>query len=209
MPSGGQLLAFIVTSLIVILLPGPSVMFVIGRALSYGRRKAVLTALGNAIGVFTASALVAVGLGAIVQESALAFAVVKYAGAAYLVYLGVRALRDGKGTLEVSRDEDSGRAALPVFEGFLVGLLNPKAILFFLAILPQFVDTGAGSATLQMLALGGMFAALAAACDSVWSFAAAAARDMLNAPRPKRVLARVGGTSLIGLGVAAAAGERA
>ncbi|WP_026922203.1 LysE family translocator [Glycomyces arizonensis] len=209
MPSGGQLLAFIVTSLIVILIPGPSVMFVIGRALSYGRRKAVLTALGNALGVLTAASLVAVGLGAVVQQSALAFAVVKYAGAAYLVYLGVRALRDRKSTLKMTGEEDSGRAALPVFEGFLVGLLNPKAILFFLAILPQFVDTDAGSATLQMLALGGIFAALAAACDSVWSFAAAAARDMLRAPRPQRVLARVGGCSLIGLGVAAAAGERA
>ncbi|GAB3660587.1 LysE family translocator [Glycomyces tarimensis] len=211
MPSGGQLLAFIVASLVIILIPGPSVMFIVGRALAYGRRKAVLTALGNCVGAFTAAALVAVGLGAVIQQSTLAYGIVKYAGAAYLIYLGVKALRDRKGMLRVPEAAETGprRTALPLFEGFLVGVLNPKAILFFLAILPQFVNPETGSAMLQMLVLGGIFAALAAVCDSTWGLAASAARDMLNAPRPKRVLARVGGGSLIGLGIAAAAGERA
>lgn len=206
MPSSGQLLAFVVASLIVILIPGPSVLFSVGRALAYGRRKALLTALGNALGVFAAAALVAVGLGAVVQQSALAFGIVKYAGAAYLLYLGVKALRDRKGVLKVPEDAD--RAGLPVFEGFLVGVLNPKTILFFVAILPQFVAAGAGSATLQMLTLGGIFAALAIACDTMWVLAAAAARDMLNAPRPRRVLGGLGGASMIGLGVAAATAQR-
>ncbi|HEU5130386.1 MAG TPA: LysE family translocator [Glycomyces sp.] len=204
MPSGGQLLAFVVASLVVILIPGPSVLFSVGRALAYGRRKALLTAFGNALGVFAAAALVAVGLGAVVQQSALAFGIVKYAGAAYLVYLGVKALRERKGAITVPEDAD--RAGLPVFEGFLVGALNPKTILFFVAILPQFVD--AGAAPLQMLALGGIFAALAIACDSVWVLAAAAARDMLNAPRPRRVLGGLGGASMIGLGLAAATAQR-
>ncbi|HLU26847.1 MAG TPA: LysE family translocator [Glycomyces sp.] len=207
MPSGGQLLAFLVASLVIILIPGPSVMFSVGRALAYGRRKAVLTTVGNAGGEFAAAALVAVGLGALVQQSALVFNVVKYAGAVYLVYLGVKAFRDRKGVLKTP-EEGPERAGLPLFEGFLVGVLNPKTILFFVAILPQFVDAGTGSATLQMLVLGGIFAALAVACDTVWVLAASAARDMLNAPRPRRVLGGLGGASMIGLGVAAAAAQR-
>ncbi len=205
MPSGGQLLAFVVASLVVILIPGPSVMFSVGRALAYGRRKAVLTTVGNAGGEFAAAALVAVGLGALVQQSALVFNVVKYAGAVYLVYLGVKAFRDRKGVLKTP-EEGPERAGLPLFEGFLVGVLNPKTILFFVAILPQFVD--AGAAPLQMLTLGGIFAALAIACDTMWVLAAAAARDMLNAPRPRRVLGGLGGASMIGLGVAAATAQR-
>ncbi len=94
-------------------------------------------------------------------------------------------------------------------EGFLVGLLNPKMILFFLAILPQFIDGESGSATGQMLLLGATFAAIAALCDTVWGLVASAARDVLRRPRPKLILSRTGGASLIGLGIAAAAGERA
>ncbi|WP_460544704.1 LysE family translocator [Glycomyces halotolerans] len=211
MPSLAQLLAFSVTSLVIILIPGPSVMFVVGRALAYGRRKAVLTALGNAVGAFSAAALVALGMGAVMQQSTLAFNIVKYAGAAYLVYLGVKAFRDRKGMLAEPDAAEAGprRTALTMFEGFLVGALNPKTILFFLAILPQFVNPSGGSAVLQMLALGAIFAALAAACDTGWSFAAAAAREMLGSPRARRGLSRIGGTSMIGLGIAAAAGERA
>lgn len=211
MPSSAQFLAFVVASLIVILIPGPSVMFVIGRALAYGRRQAILTAWGNAAGTFCAAALAAVGLGALIQESALAFAVVKYAGAAYLIYLGVKALRDRKGLMAESEVESASpkRAVATMAEGFMVGLLNPKSILFFLAILPQFVNGASGSATAQMLLLGGTFAALAAACDTGWGLVASAARDALRRPRPKLVLARAGGTALIGLGIAAAAGKQA
>lgn len=211
MPSTPQFLAFIAASLILILIPGPSVMFVVGRAIAYGRRQAVLTAWGNAVGTFSSSALVAVGLGALIQESALAFAIVKYAGAAYLIYLGVKALRDRKG-LMASPDDEAGspkRVVATMAEGFMVGLLNPKSILFFLAILPQFVDTAAGSATVQMLVLGGIFAVLCAACDSVWGVVASAAREALKKPRPRLILGRAGGTALIGLGIAAATGERA
>jgi threonine/homoserine/homoserine lactone efflux protein len=211
MPSTAQFPAFVAASLILILIPGPSVMFVVGRAIAYGRRQAVLTAWGNATGTFCASALAAVGLGALVQESAVAFAIVKYAGAAYLIYLGVKALRDREGLMASPAAAAGGRrrALATMAEGFMVGLLNPKSILFFLAILPQFVDTAAGSATVQMLVLGGVFAVLAAACDTVWGVVASAARDALRRPRPRLILGRAGGTALIGLGVAAAAGERA
>jgi threonine/homoserine/homoserine lactone efflux protein len=211
MPSFAQFLAFVVASLILILIPGPSVMFTVSRALAYGRGPAVLTAWGNAVGTFAAAALAAFGLGALIQESALAFAIVKYAGAAYLVFLGVKALRDRKGLMPESEIEAAApkRALATMAEGFVVGVLNPKVILFFLAILPQFVDAEAGSVTAQMLLLGATFAVLAGACDSVWSVVAAAARDVLRRPRPKRLLNRAGGASLIGLGIAAAAGDRA
>lgn len=211
MPSTAQLLAFIATSLIIILIPGPSVMFVIGRALAYGRRKALLTAWGNATGTLCAASLAALGLGALIQQSTLAFGIVKYAGAAYLVYLGVKAFRDRKGLMNELDIADASpkRTVVTLAEGALVGLLNPKSILFFLAILPQFVNADAGSVTVQMLLLGGIFALLAAGCDSVWAVTAAAARHTLSTPRSKLVLGRVGGTSLIGLGIAAAAGERA
>lgn len=210
MPSTAQYLGFVVASLILILIPGPSVMFTVSRALAYGRTQAVLTAWGNAIGTFAAAALAAVGLGALIQESALAFAIVKYAGAAYLVYLGVKALRDRKGLMDTTEDEAGipKRALATMSEGFLVGLLNPKTILFYLAILPQFINADEGSATVQMLLLGATFAVLAAACDTVWGIVAAAARDVLRRPRAKLILNRTGGTALIGLGVAAAAGER-
>jgi threonine/homoserine/homoserine lactone efflux protein len=211
MPSTAQFLAFIVASLILILIPGPSVMFTVSRALVYGRRQAVLTAWGNASGTFLASALAAVGLGALIQESAVAFAIVKYAGAAYLVYLGAKALRDRKGLMAGPTDEPGSpkRALATMAEGFVVGLLNPKTILFYLAMLPQFINTQAGSATAQMLLLGAIFAMLAALCDTVWGLVASAARDILRRPRAKLVLNRTGGTALIGLGIAAAAGERA
>lgn len=211
MPSVTQYLTFVAASLVLILIPGPSVMFVIGRALAYGRRQAVLTAWGNAAGTFVAASLAAVGLGALIQESALAFAIVKYTGAAYLVYLGVKALRDRKGLMAPAEDEGGSpkRAFATMAEGFVVGFLNPKSILFFLAILPQFVAPDAGSATVQMLLLGGTFAVLAAACDTVWGVVASAARDALRRPRPKLILSRAGGAGLIGLGIAAAAGDRA
>jgi threonine/homoserine/homoserine lactone efflux protein len=211
MSDTAHFLAFVAASLILILIPGPSVMFTVSRALIYGRRQAVLTAWGNAAGAFCASALAAVGLGALISESALAFSIVKYAGAAYLVYLGVKALRDRKGLMAPEDEELKApkRTLVTLVEGFMVGLLNPKTILFFLAILPQFVDPASGSATAQMLVLGGTFAVLAAGCDTVWGLVAAAARDVLRRPKSKLIMARTGGTALIGLGIAAAAGERA
>ncbi|THV40146.1 LysE family translocator [Glycomyces buryatensis] len=209
--STGQLLAFTATALVLIVIPGPSVMYVVGRALAAGRRQAVLSAIGNCAGEFTAAVLAAIGLGALLQQSALAFGIVKYAGAAYLIYLGVKALRGRKQESDEAEIEPVGRrrTTAMMFEGFLVGLLNPKSILFFVALLPQFVNPGAGSVTMQMLILGGIFAILAGVCDSLWALAASAARNMLSAPRPKRILAHIGGTSMIGLGVAAAAGDRA
>ena len=207
MPTTAQLLAFTAASVVIILIPGPSNLFVVGRALVYGRRKAVLTAVGNAVGEFAAAALVAIGLGTIVQQSALVFAIVKYAGAAYLIYLGVKAFRD-RGRLP-EQPETAGPGRVSAFEGFLVGVLNPKTVLFFLAMLPQFVNPAGGSPVAQMLVLGAVFAVIGCICDSLTGLVASTARGWFESPKARRVLGGIGGTSMIGLGVAAAAGDRA
>ncbi|GAB4000868.1 LysE family translocator [Glycomyces albus] len=207
MPTTAQLIAFCAASLVIILVPGPSVMFIIGRALAYGRKTALLTVVGNNLGEFAAAAFVAVGLGTVIAESTLAFNLVKYAGAAYLVYLGVKAFRD-RGRLLKTVDEGTptGRS---MFEGFLVGMLNPKSVLFFLAMLPQFVNPAGGSAAAQMLLLAAIYMVLGLACDTVTGLLASRVREWFESRRAKRILGGVGGTSMIGLGIAAAAGERA
>ncbi|WP_100444748.1 LysE family translocator [Glycomyces xiaoerkulensis] len=207
MPSVGQLLAFSAASVVIIVIPGPSVMFIVGRALAYGRKTALATVAGNNLGEFAAAAFVAVGLGAVVQQSALVFNVVKYAGAAYLIYLGVKAIRDRGRLLE---DPGAGRSdSKSVLEGFLVGMLNPKSVLFFLAMLPQFVNPAGASPVVQMLVLGLIYMTLGLVCDSFTGLLASTVRAWFESPRATRVLGGIGGASMIGLGAAAAAGERA
>jgi threonine/homoserine/homoserine lactone efflux protein len=184
MPTTAQLLAFTAASVVIILIPGPSDLFVVGRALVYGRRKAVLTAVGNAVGEFAAAALVAVGLGTIVARSAPVFAVVKFAGAAYLIYLGVKAFRDRGRLLEQPETASPGRVS--AFEGFLVGVLNPKTVLFFLAMLPQFVNPAGGSPMAQMLVLGAVFAVIGCLCDSLTGLVASTARGWFESPKARR-----------------------
>ena len=151
-----ELLAFAAAAFVLIVIPGPSVVFVIGRALAYGRSVALATVAGNSLGLFVVMVLVSLGLGALVAESAAVFTVVKVVGAAYLVWLGVQALRHGR-SLHVD-DPDAVRATLPwpvaVRQGFVVGVANPKAFMIFAAVLPQFVTPAAGRIPAQMLLLG-------------------------------------------------------
>lgn len=149
MPSTSQLAAFAVASFLFIQVPGPSLLFTIGRALTVGRRDALLSVVGNALGLVAQVVLVAVGLGAVVAASATAFTVLKLAGAAYVAYLGIQAIRhrgDARAALaaadegaDVSRPSSS---LASVRTGFLVGATNPKTIVFFVAFLPQFIDDG-------------------------------------------------------------------
>lgn len=213
MPTSSQWLAFVVASALFIQLPGPSLLFTIGRALTVGRRDALLSVLGNALGITTQVLLVAVGLGAVVAASTEAYLVLKVAGAAYVVYLGVQAIRhradarmalDAVDQAEVARA--SARRSLRV--GFTVGVTNPKTIVFFVAFLPQFVNESAGHAGIQLALLGLVFGAMCAASDSVWALAASKARDWF-ARRPTRLdkLGVAGGVMMIGLGTAMAASE--
>ncbi len=197
-----RLLAFTLTSIALIVVPGPSVLFVIGRALVLGRRGALLTVLGNSAGLFLQVVAVAVGVGELVERSVLVFEVLKLGGAAYLVYLGVQAVRHRAALSSVLQRAESPTSHRRLLrEGFVVGLSNPKSIVFFAAILPQFVDRSAGRLPLQLLLLGTEFMLLAMLLDSVWALAAGSARDWL-ARRPGRLaaLGGTGGVLMIGIG---------
>jgi threonine/homoserine/homoserine lactone efflux protein len=210
MPSSDHLIAFAIAAFVLIVIPGPSVLFTVSRALAYGRKAALTTVIGGAVGSFTAAAAVAVGIGAIVQTSTVVYSVIKFVGAAYLVYLGIQAIRHRRAlraAFEAEADAVSGRRTL--VQGFVVGVTNPKTVVFFAAILPQFVDPSAGRAWLQMVVLGAVFAVIALAMDSVWGVAAGAVRSWFA--RSSRRLDLVGGAAgltMVGLGVGLAVNGR-
>lgn len=197
-----NLWAFAVASLALIVIPGPSILFVIGRSLALGRKAGVLSVVGNALGMLPAVALVSLGVGSIVAESVVVFTVIKLVGAAYLVFLGVQAIRHRNahtGTAETTKARPSSRRLLG--EGFLVGVTNPKTIVFFVAVLPQFVAYDSGAIPVQMAILGLVFFAIALVSDSVWALSAGTARAWF-ARSPKRLskLTAGGGVMMIGLG---------
>ncbi len=199
-----QLLAFGLAALILIAIPGPSVVFVIGRALSYGRGVALATVLGNSAGLLVIVVLVALGLGVVVQESIVVFTVIKLAGAAYLMWLGVQAIRHRHG-FDVSDLPGSApllSTSTAVRQGFVVGVTNPKAFVMIAAVLPQFVDRGAGHVQGQMLLLGLVAFAIGLLSDALWAVVASQLRSWFNAsPRRGAAMGAAGGTSMIGLGV--------
>jgi threonine/homoserine/homoserine lactone efflux protein len=211
MVSTEHLLAFGLAALVLIAIPGPSVVFVIGRALAYGRAVALATVLGNSLGLLVILVLVACGLGVVVQESIAVFTVLKLLGAAYLVYLGVQAIRHRRG-FDVTASGvpaptlSRGRA---LRQGFVVGVSNPKAFMIFAAVLPQFVEPEGGDATTQMLVLGLLFAVLAAGLDALWGLAAGTARDWFaTSPARLRRLGGAGGLTMIVMGVGLAVSGR-
>ena len=197
-----NLWAFIVASIVLIVIPGPSVLFVIGRSLALGRLGGLLSVVGNALGMVPLVAAVALGVGALVAQSVVIFTIIKFAGALYLVYLGVQAIRHRADAAAAVNGAVATRSHWrQLGEGFIVGVTNPKTIAFFVAVLPQFVDFTAGSIPLQLFELGVVFIVLALLCDSVWALAASAARNWF-ARSPKRAahLAATGGVMMIGLG---------
>jgi threonine/homoserine/homoserine lactone efflux protein len=201
-----QLIAFGIAAGILIVIPGPSVVFVVGRALTYGRSVALASVLGNTMGLLVIVALVSVGLGVVVADSIVVFTIVKYVGAAYLVYLGVRAIQHRRGFEAedplVGPRLTGGQA---VRQGFVVGVSNPKAFMIIGALLPQFVDRAAGHVQLQMLVLGLLAAAIGITTDSIWAVAASRVRGWFTrSPRRGEMLGAAGGVSMIGLGVALA-----
>ncbi len=198
-----NLLAFLAAAVVLVIMPGPTVLFVVGRSLALGRRGGLLSVLGNALGILPIIVAVSFGVGALVAESVVIFTILKFAGAAYLVYLGVQAIRHRKQTAATVQ---SGSAAPKstlrlIGEGVVVGISNPKTIAFFVAVLPQFVAPEAGWVPGQMLLLGVIFVVLALVSDGAWAFAAGSARDWF-ARSPKRVerLGATGGVMMIGLG---------
>ncbi len=203
MPSTNAALAFAVMSVVLVVVPGPSVMFVIGRAISAGRRAAVITVAGNGVGIFVQVLAVAAGLGTIVSRSILAFAAIKLLGAGYLAYLGLRAILDRKYHVNADTSVSEPKVFRRVFlDGFVVGVANPKSIVFFAAILPQFTNRSSGNLQLQMAVLGTIFVGIALVLDTVWALLAGTARNWF-ASSPKRLqrLEAAGGGVMIGLGL--------
>jgi threonine/homoserine/homoserine lactone efflux protein len=196
-----NLLAFVLASVLLIMLPGPSVLFVLGRSIALGRRGGLLSVLGNALGMLPAIAAVALGIGALVAQSVVVFTVVKIAGAAYMVFLGVQAIRHRRERAMPDQSVAPRSTLRLLAEGFVVGITNPKTIAFFVAVLPQFVAHDAGSIPLQLAELGLIFFGLALVMDSVWALVAGTARDWF-AKSPRRVerLGAAGGVMMIGLG---------
>ena len=202
----GHVLPFALLSFALIVVPGPNVLFVISRSLMLGRVAGVGTALGGQLGVYTQVAAVAFGVGAIVERSVAVFTIIKLAGAVYLVYLGVQAVRH-RGSLARALEAGAERKTLRriLRDGFIVGATNPKAIIFFVAVLPQFVDRSAGHVPAQMLLLGAVFLVIAMVCDSTWALVAGSARSWLaRSPRRLELVGGTGGLVMIGIGASLA-----
>jgi threonine/homoserine/homoserine lactone efflux protein len=202
----GHLLAFALLSFVLIIVPGPNVLFVISRSLMLGRAAGVGTAAGGQVGVYLQVVAVAFGVEALVERSVAVFTVIKLAGAAYLAYLGVQAIRHRRSlraALDVAAEPKSLSRILR--DGIVVGVSNPKVIVFFAAVLPQFVNRAAGHVPEQMLLLGSVFLAIAVVCDSSWALAAGTARAWLaRSPRRLEMVGGAGGLAMIGIGASLA-----
>ena len=192
---------FALASLILIIIPGPSVLFVISRGVTLGRRAAVLTVVGNSTGVLLQVLLVAAGVGSLVERSVLAYEILRLAGAAYIVFLGIQAIRNRR-ALSTVLDATTTRSPRHIVrEGFVVGVTNPKNIVFFTAVLPQFVNPDGIPAPIQMVALGVLFVAVATVSDSLYGIVAGTARTWLaSAPHRLERLGGAGGLMMLGLG---------
>ena len=197
-----HLWAFVLMSFALIVVPGPSVLFVVTRALILGRRGAFTTVLGNAIGEFAQIMAVAFVIGAIVERSIFVFSVIKLLGAAYLIYLGVQAIRHRKALAGVLNTTPGMSTTWRVLrDGSIVGVSNPKSVVFFAAVLPQFVDRGAGSVSVQLILLGVVFLLVALISDSMWAIAAGSARSWFErSPKRLSYLGGTGGVVMIGIG---------
>lgn len=200
-----QLLTFGIAAFVIIVIPGPSVVFTVGRALAYGRGVALATVAGNTLGLMTIVALVALGLGVVVQESIVVFTVLRLAGAAYLVWLGYEAVRRRKEFLSGAPADPVGTPMTwtrAVRQGYVVGASNPKGYMMLAAVLPQFVDRAEGHVQLQMLMLGLLATTIGLVSDSTWALVASQLRLWFNrSPRRGEAMGTVGGVSMIGLGI--------
>ena len=198
-----RLTEYVVAAMIIILVPGPSVLFIIARAIAWGRKIAVVTVVGNVLGAFVLSSLVAFGLGPILSRSAFAYSAVQWLGGAYLVYLGVEAVRLRKVHSESISNQGSFQPSTRrcIQDGFWVGVLNPKGLVFYAAVLPQFVDIERGQVTGQLLILGALFSILALFSDGSWGLLAGTARSWLSGDSNRLVKLRsTGGFVMITLG---------
>ncbi|GBL25698.1 homoserine/homoserine lactone efflux protein [Candidatus Planktophila sp.] len=199
-----RLWEYLIATVLIILAPGPSVLFTIARAIAWGRVAAIATVIGNAFGMFLVSVLVAFGLGPLLQSSKLFYNSIQWAGGAYLIYLGYAAIAasrvDAQGMQKTEGSKPSFFTSLK--NGFWVGVLNPKSIVFFAAILPQFVDQEKNNVTAQLLLLGAIFATIALISDGSYGLLAGTVRSWLAGDVKRLIfMRRFGGVVMIGLGI--------
>ncbi len=199
-----RLWEYLIATVLIILAPGPSVLFTIARAIAWGRVAAIATVIGNAFGMFLVSVLVAFGLGPLLQSSKLFYNSIQWAGGAYLIYLGYAAIAasrvDAQGMQKTEGSKPSFFTSLKI--GFWVGVLNPKSIVFFAAILPQFVDQEKNNVTAQLLLLGAIFATIALISDGSYGLLAGTVRSWLAGDVKRLIfMRRFGGVVMIGLGL--------
>ena len=205
MPDVSTLSLFALAALVLCLTPGPAVLYIVARSLDQGRLAGVVSTLGIALGSLFHVAAAALGLSALLVSSALAFSALKYAGAAYLVYLGVRNLLAARRGLEEVVAPERASLTRIFAQGVVVNVLNPKTALFFLAFLPQVVDVGRGAVTAQLVALGLVFTVIAMSTDCAYALLAGTLGQGLRArARVRRHQQYVAGTVYIGLGLATA-----
>ena len=203
MVSGSQVAAFAVASFVLIVVPGPGVLFVVGRALAHGRAVALASVAGHAAGNWVVAVCVALGVGTIVERSAAVFTVVRLAGAAYLIWLGIQAFRRRHALAGVLAEAAAPRGGIRAArEGFVVGVTNPKAVILFAAVLPQFVNRAAGHIPVQMLLLSVISIVIGLTSDTCWGLAASTVRAWFaRSPRRLSLVGGAGGLAIIGLGV--------
>jgi threonine/homoserine/homoserine lactone efflux protein len=203
-PDPSSLGVFAVAALALLAIPGPAVLYVVVQSAEQGRRAGLASVAGIHLGTLVHVIGATVGLSALIVASALAFSVVKYAGAAYLVYLGIRRLLEREGRIVFERRPEALRRAFA--RGIVVNVLNPKTALFFLAFLPQFIDADRGAVWSQALVLGLVFVGLGLVSDSLYALAAGSAAGILR--RRRRVMRYGSGLVYIGLGATAALAKR-
>jgi threonine/homoserine/homoserine lactone efflux protein len=198
-----RLWEYLIATILIILAPGPSVLFTIARAIAWGRVTAIATVIGNASGMFLVSVFVAVGLGPILQSSEFLYNSIQWAGGGYLIYLGYAAIAASKVD---AQDMRASAGSKPTFftsvkNGFWVGVLNPKSVVFFAAILPQFIDQEKNNVTAQLLLLGAIFALIALISDGSYGLLAGTIRQWLSGDVRRLIFMRlIGGVVMIALG---------
>ena len=186
---------YLVVVLVIVLVPGPSVLFIIARAIAWGKKTALSTVLGNVSGTFTLASLIAVGIGPILQRSNIAYLAVQYGGGLYLIYLGFNAIKHRVLHAEdmTIKNGDQPTLRQSIRDGFWVGFLNPKAIVFYAGVIPQFIDRDRGHVTWQLFFLGFLFACVALIFDGSWGLLAGVARQWFATSQKRIENMRVSG----------------
>jgi RhtB (resistance to homoserine/threonine) family protein len=203
------LLTYIAAAFALVLAPGPAQALVLANSISNGRRAGIVTTLGLNVGTLVHTIAAALGLSAILATSALAFSVVKYIGAAYLIYLGVKAIRDRSANIDSDITEKTSKTIRQTFtRAIAVGILNPKVALFFMAFLPQFVDPARGAVVIQFMVLGIILVGIAVAWDSVLASVAGRLGSWFANPRFTLWRQRITGGMMVALGVRLAFAQR-